>query len=109
MNPSKQIKNLCTPALVYLTISIVALIPVIFQNMDNRRKYCVGKYQCGVPSTMNLFLAKGIYIIVWTFLLDLLCRKGYKQLSWVVVLLPFVLMFVMMASLMLSSGVSIVV
>ena len=105
--PSK-IKNLCTPAMVYLIISIIALIPVMIQNISNRRKYCVGNYQCKVPSTINLFIAKGLYIIVWTFLLDYLCRKGYKQISWVIVLLPFVLMFVLMASMMLSKGVSII-
>jgi len=105
--PSK-IKNLCTPAMVYLIISIIALIPVMLQNTSNRRKYCVGNYQCKVPSTINLFAAKGIYIILWTFLLDYLCRKGYKQISWVIVLLPFVLMFVLMASMMLSMGVSVI-
>jgi len=109
MNPMKKINQLCTPALVYITISMIALIPVIFQNMDNRDKYCVGKYHCKVPNTLNLFIAKGIYIVVWTFLLDLLCRKGFKQLSWMIVLLPFVLMFVLMASIMLSSGVSTII
>jgi uncharacterized membrane protein len=108
MQVPTKIKNLCTPAMVYLVISVIALIPVMFQNIHNRRKYCVGNYQCMVPSTINLFIAKGIYIAIWTFFLDYLCRKGYKQISWVIVLLPFVLMFVLIASLMLAKGVSVI-
>jgi len=105
MNVPKQLKHLCTPATIYLVVSVLALIPVIFQNIANRRQYCVGNYKCNVPSTLNLFLAKGIYIFAWTFLLDFLCRKGYKQISWVLVLFPFILMFVVMATFILQMGV----
>ena len=38
---------------------------------------------------------KILYIIIWTFILDYLCRKGYSKVSWLLVLFPFIIMFVL--------------
>jgi uncharacterized protein YacL len=36
-------------------------------------------------------LVKLIFAFVWTMVLNWLCKKGWKTLSWILVLLPFVL------------------
>ena len=95
MNPLDTIKKLCSPAYVYLAISIFSMIILMFQNIGNTNKYCVGAYECDVSSTPMLFVGKIAYIAFWTFILNALCRAGYKQLSWFLVLLPFVLFFVL--------------
>lgn len=36
------IKNLCTPAYVYLVISSIALVVMFMQNIGNTKIYCLG-------------------------------------------------------------------
>jgi hypothetical protein len=37
----------------------------------------------------------------WTYILNVLCKKGYNKLSWLLVLLPLIMMFVIIAIVML--------
>jgi flagellar biosynthesis protein FlhB len=41
----------------------------------------------------NLFV-NAFFVLLWTFLLNVLCQKGYTALSWVLVALPIILLFV---------------
>ena len=36
-----------------------------------------------------------LYVLGWTYLLNILCKKGYKQISWLLVLLPLIAMFIL--------------
>lgn len=98
------IKKLCTPAYVYLVLSVLSMVILMVQNMGNSNKYCVGPFECGVPNTGAMFLGKGLYIAFWTWILNAICRAGYKNLSWVLVLLPFIMFFVMIAGMIFAKG-----
>ena len=67
--------KLCTPAMVYLVLAAISLVIALFKNFE----------------IMSL-VAKGIFIVAWTWFLNFLCSKGYKAISWFLVLLPFLLM-----------------
>ena len=92
---SSRINDLCSPAYVYLVISVIGIIYLIFQNAGNQRVYDVGCYNCEVNDTSLVFLGKVLYIGLWTFILDALCKHGYSGLSWFLVLLPFFLFFIL--------------
>jgi|TARA_B110000259_G_C13791887_1_gene313017 hypothetical protein len=98
----KKIQKLCTPAYVYLVISVVGMIAMMFQNAGNTNTYCVGNFECEVPNTAAVFIAEAIYIAFWTFILNVLCKAGYKKVSWFVVLIPFVLMAILIGMMMLN-------
>ena len=100
----KLLKSLCTPAYIYLAISVVAIIVLMFQNGGNVDMYCVGNYECAVPSTGLVFLFKFLYVAFWTFVLDSICKAGHKQISWFLVVFPFILFFVLLGLLMLTQG-----
>jgi type III secretory pathway component EscR len=36
---------------------------------------------------------KLLFVLIWTWILNLLCSKGLSVVSWILVLLPFVLIF----------------
>jgi hypothetical protein len=91
------LKNLCTPSYVYLVISMIALVVMIVQNFGNIDKYCVGSYTCDVSSTFLIFAIKTLYILFWTWILNLICRAGAPSVAWFLVLLPFILFFVLVA------------
>ncbi len=98
----KTIKSLCTPSYIYFIISMIALVILAFQNLGNQHTYVCGMYQCSVPNTMGIFIGKFIYVLFWTWVLNTLCKAGYKKLSWFILLLPFVMMFVMIGALLIA-------
>ena len=98
----RTLKELCTPASLYFVISIIALFMVLFQNLGNTNSYNVGNFSCRVPSTVLVFVVKFIYIVFWTYVLNLICRDGHVGVSWLLVLLPWILLFVIIGLLMLN-------
>lgn len=103
MNLTKYIKSLCSPAMFYFYISMFAVFLMFFQNMGNVTNYSVGSYSCDVPSTIVLFIFKILYILFWTYILNLICKDGYNVLSWLLVLFPFILFFVLIGVIMMSN------
>jgi hypothetical protein len=101
----KFLKKLCTPAYVYLVISVVTIVVIMFQNAGNTDKYCVGSFECPVPNTPMVFFFKFLYVAFWTFVLDSICKAGHKRVSWFLVLLPFLLFFVLLGLMMMTQGV----
>jgi hypothetical protein len=98
----KNLKDLCTPASLYFCISLFALIIVLFQNLGNTNSYPVGSFSCRVPSTTIVFIVKLIYVLFWTYILNLICKDGHTTISWLLVLLPWILLFVMIGLLMIN-------
>ena len=98
----KSFKELCTPAAFYFIISIIGLILVLFQNLGNNGRYTLGSFSCRVPSTILVFMLKLIYILFWTWVLNLICKDGHKEISWLLVLFPFILLFVILGLVMLN-------
>ena len=68
--------KLCAPALVYLALSVIGLF---------------------IGAKM-FTLIHIIGILLWTFILNFLCSKGYTTLSWILVLLPIIFMFIVIFS-----------
>jgi hypothetical protein len=93
------IKDLCTPSYVYLVISTIAVIVMAIQNFGNMNTYCVGSFSCVVGSTALIFAIKVLYILFWTWILNLICKAGVPQLAWFLVLLPFILFFILVTLL----------
>lgn len=91
----KGLKNLCPPALLYLVISLSAIVIMAFMNYGNEQVYCLGYYSCDVSSVYLIFILKLVYIIFWTWILNLICGAGAPTLSWLLVLFPIILFFVL--------------
>ena len=66
--------SLCTPAQVYVILTAFSLITMIFTQ------------QYGAAT------GKFIFSIIYTFFLNWLCSKGFRGVSWFLVLLPFILL-----------------
>jgi hypothetical protein len=99
------LRNLCTPSYVYLVLSLSFLIVVMYQNYGLSDLYCVGYFSCNVTSTLMIFIIKIVYILFWTWILNLICRAGAPNFAWFLVLFPIVLMFLLISTLMISNSV----
>lgn len=91
------LKDICPPAQFYFIISIVSLVIMGYQNLGNSTLYCVGDYNCDVPNTSMVFLIKLLYVVFWTWLLNVICRGGASWFAWLIVLLPILLLFIMVS------------
>lgn len=98
----RGLKNLCTPAYVYLVISLISIVVIAIQNAGNVDKYCLGYLSCNVPNTTMVFLIKILYVLFWTWVLNLICDAGIPSLSWFLVVFPIVLSFVLIAFMMMD-------
>ena len=43
-------------------------------------------------------------MLFWTFILNAICKAGYKEVSWFMVLLPIILLFIIIGIVILNSG-----
>lgn len=102
MSFPKKLKDLCTPALIYFVISIISLVLLFLQNIHNVNSYHVGNFSCRVPNTMLVFFFKLMYILFWTWILNLICKDGHTGISWLLVLFPFILLFVILGLIILN-------
>lgn len=96
-----NLKQLCTPSFIYFVLSLIGLIALGFQNLNGTdNTLCVGSYNCSVGNKLLVFVLNGIYILFWTFVLDLMCKAGYSELSWIVLLIPFLLFFLFLGMIL---------
>ena len=66
--------QLCTPAQIYFALTILATVLAIFNRVPI------------FAVLMKLFFAFG-----WTYILNMLCNSGYKNVSWFLVLFPYIM------------------
>jgi hypothetical protein len=74
----------------------------IFQNIGNDDRYCLGSFACQVPSTIAVFIVKIVYVLFWTWILNMMCNDGHVNIAWFLVLLPFVLLFMILYLVMVN-------
>jgi hypothetical protein len=102
VNFTKKIKELCVPGMIYFVISIIGLVVILLQNLKNNNMYNIGSFSCRVPNTAIIFIVKLIYILFWTYVLNLICKDGHTGISWLLILLPWILLFVIIGLIMIN-------
>jgi hypothetical protein len=100
----RKLKELCSPALLYFLISMVGLIIVAIQNITSSMNTLqLAGMNMKIPSLIMFFIINIIYILFWTWVLNLICKDGHSEISWLLVLVPFILMFFVILSVISSS------
>jgi len=87
--------SLCRPAGVYLTISVIAIVVMLILQRYFPDINCIGIYKCDKTDYYSIIAVKVVYVLFWTWLLDLICSKGGDLISWILVILPFVSLFLL--------------
>ena len=87
--------DLCTPAQIYMYVSFFILFVMLFYNyVGNVNIFCLGNLSCDVNNNI-IFVIKIIYILFWTWLLNIICRYGGEVLSWKILLIPMAVLFIL--------------
>jgi hypothetical protein len=74
MKMNAQFAKLCTPAKIYFSLAILSILLGLFNGIH-----------------IFMILIKLFFAFIWTCILGWLCKKGFKTLSWFLVLLPFIM------------------
>jgi hypothetical protein len=69
-----EFSKYCTPAQLYLVIGAIGIIMGFFNNYG-----------------IETLLTKTLFLVLWAWVLNWLCSKGFKVISWILVLLPFIM------------------
>ena len=93
---------LCPPARLYFVISVIAMIAMLFTNVGGENVYCLGSLECSVPSVTLIFIIKFLYVAFWTWILNLICKSGNSTISWLLVLFPFILFFILILMMVMA-------
>lgn len=71
----KEFSKLCTPAKIYFTIAVIAAVFGLFNGL-----------------TIMMAFWNLLFAFLWTYVLGWLCDKGFRSISWFLVLLPYIIM-----------------
>jgi len=94
--------KICTPAEIYLIISFILLVLTYFGMNAISQQITLNQANNSFLQSLNFtyqkdtrtsYIVQVTFIILWTWVLSYLCKKGFSNLSWFLVLLPWVLMF----------------
>jgi len=66
----------CTPSQLYLILAAIGLIMGFLKNYG-----------------IWTLLTKALFFVLTAWVLNWLCSKGFKAISWILVLLPFIMTF----------------
>lgn len=101
--PKQFFNQSCTPAKIYLVLSLISVLSILIQNIFESHRYCLGMYSCKLDySNIFIFLLKLVYMIVWAIIIDSLCKNKYDNIAWGLVLFPIILMFVLIGMFMIN-------
>ena len=92
--------KLCSPAKFYFLISSVSFILMLLQNIGSNGRFNLGVYSCPHSHTGVILILNALYILAWTWILNLICTIN-KTLTWVIVLFPFIMLFIALGAVMI--------
>ena len=100
------INNVCTPAKLYFIISLILLVISFYYDVtrNEKDKICLGKLSCKLESKPIFYVLNILFILLWAFILNLLCSFGWSKLSRFLFLFPYIIlgiMFLMIAGLVI--------
>lgn len=100
----KYFEKSCTPSQIYLAIAVVSILFNILENMTKKNGYHILGIRIPGISAILVFLLQVLYVFAWSWFLNFLCKKGYTNISWFLVLLPYVgvLIAVIISLIMMS-------
>ncbi len=73
--------HLCNPALLYFILAVMSILMTIIQK-----------------SSATIIVGEIIGVVLWTWFLNYVCGKGFTNVSWGLVIAPYVIIFIALAT-----------
>lgn len=94
--------KLCTPAQIYLIVSFILMVLSYFGLNAISQQITLNQSNSSFLQSLNFtyqkdsrtsYVIQAVFIVLWTWVLSYLCNKGFSNLSWFLILFPWILMF----------------
>ena len=94
--------KLCIPAQIYLIVSFILMVLSYFGLNAISQQLTLNQSNSSFLQSLNFtyqkdartsYVVQAVFIVLWTWVVSYLCNKGFSNLSWFLILLPWVLMF----------------
>jgi hypothetical protein len=73
--------HLCNPALLYFILAVMSILALIIHK-----------------TSATIIVGKIIGVLIWTWFLNYVCGKGFTNVSWGLVIAPYVIIFIALAT-----------
>ena len=95
-----SLKQLCWPAFTYFIFSLFFLIVNIFLNINNAEgnkdfHEAMKHFKLSSDYIFVIYISNLIYVLFWTYILNLICKDKKSWLSWLLILLPTISLFML--------------
>jgi len=94
--------KLCIPAQIYLIVSFILMVLSYFGLNAISQQITLNQSNSSFLQSLNFtyqkdartsYVVQAVFIVLWTWVLSYLCNKGFSNLSWFLILFPWILMF----------------
>jgi hypothetical protein len=83
MDLKASFDRLCMPAQIYLLLALLACIMGLFSRIS-----------------FTMIAGKLVFAVIWTMILNWICKQGYKGISWFLVLFPYIVILLAILGIM---------
>jgi hypothetical protein len=98
--------KICPPAMTYFIISTLLIFLVAIQtDFSKPDSYCILAKKCTNSDIYLFFTIKILYVLFWTWVLNLICKMVSPNVAWFVVLLPLIIFVVIILSIFLPFSI----
>ena len=86
--------ELCTPAHVFLVVSLLFFFFLSYNDYYNVNASCMASYQCtSQKKPVYYYLLVLVLIFIWTWVLNFQCQLGFSLIVWAEIIIPVILMY----------------
>ncbi|MBM93394.1 MAG: hypothetical protein CMF51_01405 [Legionellales bacterium] len=86
-----NVRKFCTPAKTYLILAVISIAYSVVANIGSDKVFRLGNMKTYVGNTYLVILLELVYLFVWGWFIDWLCRRRAYNIAWFIVMLPYVL------------------
>jgi len=92
-----SLNNMCAPLQVYIVISIISVITFVVNTLTGaqiKNIYNPGANFIQKDSVKNIYLAlliKILFLVLYGYLLQVLCNNNLDKVAWIIMFMPFIL------------------
>jgi hypothetical protein len=100
-NPAK---NLCGPSLLYFVVSCVVIFSVMIQNIGNNshQHLVIAHTEVKTPSKWLILIVNLMGVMLWSWILNLMCKANHSDIAWLVVLFPYIIIALFFVIILLN-------
>lgn len=98
------VKNLCSPSLFYLAVSTIVILSVFVENVGNKshQHLVIVNSAIRTPSKLLIFIINIVGIMLWCWILNLMCKANHPEIAWLVVLFPYIIIALFFVIILLN-------